>query len=152
MFLALSPKRFKMIDWENKHKVAFDYGTTLSKKVFLTFSAESYLQLSLKPLKMTANLWAQRKLGKPIYFDRFIISWTNKCLMRLTISRKVASLNIFVHEALNLYHEHWTGKWNFLKNALWWSHSSKDTETRENNIIKHSVFIIFMISSLMSSQ
>ena len=49
---------------------------------------------------------------------------------------KYAHLNILVHDMINLlYYEYWTDKQKYLyvyQNALWWNHSSWDTETREN--------------------
>ena len=48
--------------------------------------------------------------------------------------------DILVHDSINLLcYEHWKGKQKYFyeyQNPLWWSHSSKDTETKEKHKLK----------------
>ena len=61
-----------------------------------------------------------------------------------SFSQRVTSIkDIIVHDSINLLcYEHWTGKQKYFyeyQNPLWWSNSSKDTETKE----KHKLEIWF---------
>ena len=65
-----------------------------------------------------------------------------------SISQNVASVNILGHDLISLlYYEHWTEKWKYFyvyQNALWWNHSSEDTET----MIKYSCYTNHLQSSI----
>ena len=58
----------------------------------------------------------------------------NKAVARKQFSKLVQEFVLWTYLNL-LYYEYWTEKQKYFyvyQNALWWNHSSQDTETREN--------------------